>query len=127
MVLKVGSCSFSASLFLSLRYCSLMFSDLHWNSLSFAFRCFFRMYCFSISKVLGLIFPTLPMVCFAPVMWVTLFCRLMSETFSHVSSIGLVPKSFDIESINAILVLAFEISMSIFSSVGIFGSLSYRL
>ena len=29
MVLKVGSCSFSANLFLSMRYCSLMFFDLH--------------------------------------------------------------------------------------------------
>ena len=29
IVLKVGSCSFSANLFLSMRYCSLMFSDLH--------------------------------------------------------------------------------------------------
>ena len=27
MVLKVGSCSFSANLFLNLRYCSLMFFD----------------------------------------------------------------------------------------------------
>ena len=29
MVLKVWSCSFSANLFLSMRYCSLMFFDLH--------------------------------------------------------------------------------------------------
>jgi len=77
--------------------------------------------------VLGLSFPTLPTVCLAPVMWVTPFWRLMSETFSHVSSMGLVPKSFDIDWNSAILVFAFEISMSIFSSVGIFGSLSYRL
>ena len=127
MLLKVGSCSFSANLFLGLRYCSLILSDLHLNSLSFAFRCFFRMYCFSISKVFGLSFPTLPTVCLAPVMLVTPFCRLMSETFSHVSSMGRVPKSFDIESINAIRGDAFDISMSIFSSVGIFGSLSYQL
>jgi len=85
------------------------------------------MYCFSISKVLGLSFPTLPTVCLAPVIWVTPFCRLTSVTFSHVSSMGLVPKSFDIERNSAILVLAFEISMSIFSSVGIFGSLSFLL
>jgi len=82
------------------------------------------MYCFSISKVLGLSFPTLPTVCLAPVMWVTPFCRLTSVTFSHVSSIGLVPRSFDIDRNNAILVLAFDINILSFSSVGIFGSLS---
>jgi len=32
----------------------IMFFDLYLNSLSFAFRCLSRMYCFSISKVLGL-------------------------------------------------------------------------
>ncbi len=97
------------------------------NILSFAFRCFFKMYFLSISMVLGLSFPIRPTVCFAPVMLTVPFCRLMSDTLSHVSSMGLVPKFFDIDSINAIRGDAWDISMSIFSSCGILGSLSYRL
>ena len=65
-------------------------------------------------------------LCFAPVKLTIPFCRLMSATFNHVSSIGLEPKSFDIDRNSAILGLAFDISMLSFSSVGIFGSLSYR-
>jgi len=83
------------------------------------------MYCFSISSVLGLSFPFLPTVCFAPVMLTMPFWRLMSAIFSHVSSMGLEPKSFDIDRNSAIFVFALDISMLIFSSVGIFGSLSY--
>ena len=127
IVLKVGSWSFSANLFPSLRYCSLMFFDLHLNSRSSAFRCFFRMYCFSISRVLGLSFPTLPTVCFAPVMLTVLFSKSMSETFSHVSSTGLVPRSFDMDRINAILGDAWDISMSIFSCVGTFIGLFVKI
>jgi hypothetical protein len=50
---------------------------------------------------------------------------LMSATFSHVSSMGLEPKSLDIDSMSAIRGLACDISMFMCSSVGIFGSLSY--
>jgi len=83
------------------------------------------MYCFSISKVVVLSFPILPTVCFAPVILTVPFCRLMSVTFSHVSSMGLVPMSLLMDNINAILGDAWLISISIFSSAGIFGSLSY--
>ena len=103
-----------------------MFSDSVGNILLSAFRCFLLMYVFSISRVFVFSFPFLPMVCFAPVMFTVPFCRLMSATLSHVSSIGLVPKSLLMDRNSAILVLAFDISMFSFSSVGIFGSLSYR-
>jgi len=103
MFLKVGSCSFSANLFLSLRYPSLMLSDRIGNIRSFAFSCFLVMYAFSISKVLGLSFPIPPAVCFAPVMLTSPFSRSMSETFSHVSSMGLVPSSLLMDSTKDIL------------------------
>lgn len=101
-----------------------MFSDSVGNILSFTFRCFLLMCAFSISRVLGLSFPFLPIVCFAPVMLIMPFCRLMSAIFSHVSSMGRVPKFFDIDRNSAIRGAALLMSMSIFSSVGIFGSLS---
>ena len=102
-----------------------MFSDSVGNILSFSFRSFLVMYCFNISKVLGLSFPFLPTVYFAPVKLTVPFCRFISETFSHVNSIGLEPRSLDIDSMSAILGLACDISMFMFCSVGIFGSLSY--
>jgi len=104
-----------------------MFSDVVGNILSFWFRCFLMMYSFSISRVFVFIFNALPLQCFALVMLIIPFVRSMSLICSHVSSIGLVPKSFDSDRNSAILVLAFDISMFNCSVVGIFGSLSYRL
>ena len=102
-----------------------MFSDSVGNILSFVFRCFLLMCCFSISNVFGFNFPFLPTVCFAPVILTIPFWRLIFVTVSHVSSIGLEPKSLDIDRINAILGAACDMSILIFSSAGIFGSLSY--
>ena len=82
------------------------------------------MYCLSMSRVVDFSFNVLPLQCFALVMVTTPFFRFMSLTFSHVSSIGLVPKSFDIERNNAIFGLAFAMSMFRCSVVGILGSLS---
>ena len=82
------------------------------------------MYCFSMSRVLDFSFSVLPMVCFAPVMFTKPVFRSMSLIFSHVSSIGLVPMSLDMDRNSAILVLALAINLSRFSVVGIFGSLS---
>ena len=123
----MGSCSFSASAFLNLRYAPLMFFDLVGNSLSFWFKRCLVMYFLSISRVFVFSFSILALQCFADIMFTVPFVRLKSLTFSHVSSIGLVPNSFDSDRINAILVLAFDISMLSFSSVGIFGNWSYRL
>jgi len=125
--LIVGSLSFLASLFLSMRYFSLMFCDFVGNILSLRFRSFLLMYAVSIFVVFVFSFNVLPTQCFALVMFTVLFSRSMSLVFSHVSSIGLVPKSFDIDRNSAILVLACDISMFIFCSVGIFGSLSFLL
>jgi hypothetical protein len=94
-----------------------MFSDSVGNSLSFAFRCFLLMCCFSISRVLGFSLPFLPMVCFAPVMLTIPFCRLMSVILSHVSSIGLEPRSLDIDRMSAIRGVACDMSIFTFSSV----------
>ena len=106
IVLIVGSLSFFASLFLSMRYLSLMVCDFVENILSFRFRSFLLMYAFSIFVVFVFSFNVLPTQCFALVMVTVPFSRSMSLVFSHVSSIGLVPKSFDIERNSAILVLA---------------------
>ena len=76
------------------------------------------------SKVFIFSLIVLPLQCFALVMLTIPFPRSISLICSHVSSIGLVPKSFDIDRNSAILVLAFDISMFICSVVGIFGSLS---
>jgi len=103
-----------------------MFSDSVGNILSVWFNAFLLMCCLSMSSVFGFSFPFLPMVCFAPVRLIIPFCRSMSLTCNHVSSIGLVPRSLLIDRNSAILGLAFDISMFIFSSVGILGSLSYR-
>jgi len=102
-----------------------MFSDSVGNILSSWCKPLSLMYFLSISKVFVFSFPFLPMVCFAPVKLTVPFCRLISATFSHVSSMGLEPKSFDIDRNSAMRVLAFDISMLIFSSVGILGILSY--
>ena len=104
-----------------------MLEDLVGKSLSFAFRCLLRTCCFSISRVVFLSFPILPIVCFAPVMFTMPFWRLMSAAVSHVSSMGLVPMSLLMDSISAIRGDALDMSMLIFSSCGIFGSLSYLL
>lgn len=101
-----------------------MFSDVVGNSLSFWFRCFLLMYVFSISRVFVFSFNALPLQCFALVILTIPFVRSMSLICSHVSSIGLVPMSFDMDRNSAIRVLAFAISMFICSVVGIFGSLS---
>jgi len=104
-----------------------MFCEVVGNILSLRFRSFLLMYAFSICSVFVFSFSVLPTQCFALVMFTVPFSRSMSLVFSHVSSIGLVPRSFDIERNSAILVLAFDISIFIFSSVGIFGSLSFLL
>ena len=104
-----------------------MFLDLVGNSLSFWFKRFSVMYVFSISRVLDFSFRILALQCFADVMFTVPFSRFMSLIFSHVSSIGLVPSSFDMDSISAMRVVACDISMLSCSVVGIFGSLSYRL
>ena len=101
-----------------------MFSDLVGNSRSVCFRCFSLMYFLSISRVLVFSFRILALQCFADIMFIVPFSRFMSFSFSHVSSIGLVPSSFDIDNISAILGLAFDISMFSFSVVGIFGNWS---
>ncbi len=101
-----------------------MFSDLVGNNLASASSFFVSMYCFSISRVVVLSFPFRPIVCLAPVMLTSPFWRLMSATLSQVSSMGLVPRSFDIDRMSAIRVPALDISMFSFSSVGILGSLS---
>lgn len=102
-----------------------MVSDLVGNGLSLRFKPSLLMCALSISRVVVFSFSVLPTQCFALVMFTIPFSRLMSLICSHVSSIGLVPKSFDIDRNSAIRGLAFDMSMSIFSSVGIFGSLSY--
>jgi len=76
------------------------------------------------SKVFAFSFKALPLQCFALVMLTIPFFRSMSLICSHVSSIGLVPKSFDIDRNSAIRVLAFAINIFICSVVGIFGNLS---
>ena len=76
------------------------------------------------SKVFVFSFKALPLQCFALVMLTIPFLRSMSLICSHVSSIGLVPNSFDMDKNSAIRVLAFAISMFICSVVGIFGGLS---
>jgi len=101
-----------------------MFSDSVGNILSFRLRFFLLMYCFSISRVLVFSFNALPTQCFADVMFTIPFSRSMSLSFSHVSSMGLVPKSFDMDKNSAIRGDAWDMSMLSFSSVGIFGSLS---
>ena len=82
---------------------------------------------FSMFSVFVFSFSVLPTQYFALVMFTVPLSKSMSLVFSHVSSIGLVPKSFDIERNSAILVLACDISMFSFCSVGIFGSLSFLL
>ena len=104
-----------------------MFSDLVGNSRSFCFRSFLLMYSLSMSRVLVFSFSILALQCFADIMFTVPFCRLMSLVCSHVSSIGLVPSSFDMDSISAMRVVACDISMLSCCVVGIFGSLSYFL
>ena len=82
---------------------------------------------FSMSSVLFFSFRVLPLQCFALVRVMFPFFRLMSLTFSHVSSIGLVPKSFDIDRNSAIFGCAFAMSIFSCSVEGILGCLSYRL
>jgi len=81
------------------------------------------MYCFSMSRVLGLSFNALGLQCFALVTFTIPVRRSMSLICSHVNSMGLVPKFLDMDRNSAILGLALAISMSSFSVVGIFGSL----
>ena len=104
-----------------------MFFDLVGNSLSVWFRCFSFMYFLSISRVFVFSFSILALQCFADIMFIVPLCRFTSLSFSHVSSIGLVPSSFDMDNISAMRVVACDISMLSCSVVGIFGSLSYRL
>ena len=85
---------------------------------------FSRMCCFSISSVLGLSLRVLPIVYFAPVRLVTPVFRSISFGFNHVTSIGRVPKSLDIDRNSAMRVVACAISLLSCSVVGIFGSLS---
>jgi len=122
--LIVGSCSLVANAFLILRYSSQMLSDVVGNSLLFRFKFFLVMYAFSMSNVRGFSFPFPLSVCFAPMIPTVPLCRSMSPIFSHVSSMGLVPKSFVIDKKRLIRCLAFEINRSIFSSVGILIGLS---
>jgi len=102
-----------------------MFSESVGNMRSFWFSFFFAMYRLSISRVAGFSLPFRPMVCFAPVTLTIPFSKLMSDTFSHVSSMGLVPMSLLIDKKRLILVFALAMIRSIFSSIGIFGCLSY--
>ena len=94
--------------------------------LSFCFRSFLLVNCLSMAKVLFVSFNVLPLQCFALVMVTIPVFRSMSLICSHVNSMGLVPKSFDMDRNNAIRVDAFAISMFRCSVVGIFGILSYR-
>jgi len=120
----VGSWSFFAKAFRSFLYALLMFSDSVGKSLLSWFMHFLVMYFFNISSVFAFTFSALPTQCFADVMFTIPFSRFMSLTRSHVNSIGLVPRSLLIERNSAMRVLALDMSMLIFSSEGIFGSLS---
>ena len=82
------------------------------------------MYCFSMSRVLVLSFKVLALQCFALVMFTVPFFRSMSWILSQVSSMGLVPKSLDIERNSDIRVVACAISLLSCSVVGILGILS---
>ena len=75
------------------------------------------------SRVLDFSFNALGLQCFALVMFTIPRFRSMSLICSHVNSMGLVPKSLDMDRNSAILGLALAISISSFSAVGIFGSL----
>jgi len=101
-----------------------MFSDVVGNILSSWFSCFLSMYFFSMSNVVAFTFSVLPTQCFALVMFTVPLSRFTCLTCSHVNSIGLVPRSLLIERNSAMRGLALDMSMLIFSSVGIFGCLS---
>jgi hypothetical protein len=68
--------------------------------------------------VKGFSLPSLPIVCFAPVMLVMPVVKSMSSTFSHVNSIGRCPKSLDIDNFRFRGNLTCWIMKSICSSFG---------
>ncbi len=81
----------------------------------------------SISRLRVLSLPYRPKVCFAPMMLTCPVSRLMSPIVSHVSSMGLVPRSFIMLRTRAKSGFALAMQFSIRCSVGIFGGFSYRL
>ena len=103
-----------------------MYSGVVGKILSFCFGSFLLVNCLSMAKVLFVSFSVLPTQCFALVMVTIPVFRSMSLSCNQVSSIGLVPKSFDMDRNRAIRMDAFAISMFRCSVVGIFGILSYR-
>jgi len=74
---------------------------------------------------LFLSFPSLPTVCFAPVMLTMTVDRSMSFSVSQVSSMGLSPRSLVMLSFNAISKRALLIMKSTNSSLGGLRFLSY--
>lgn len=85
----MGSFVSLATLFLSLRYASLMFSESVGKSRSLALSFFLRMYVVSLFKARVRSLPIPPIVCFAPMILTVPLIRSQSKTFTHVSSMGL--------------------------------------
>ena len=71
----------------------LRLSEVVGNTMLIGFRFSLLMYLFSSTEVSCLSFPSLPIVCFAPVRSVLPVVKSMSWTFSHVNSMGRSPKS----------------------------------
>ena len=92
----------------------------------FAVRFFLLISIFSNSKDFVFSCPSLPMVCFAPVIDTFPVDRSMSLRVSHVNSFGRCPKSLLMDSFNAISILAWFIKKSISSSFGALRFLLYR-
>jgi len=85
---------------------------------------FFAISIFSSSKACFLIRPSLPIVCFAPVMLTIPESKSMSLMVSHVNSLGLVPRSLIIANFVAISIRVCWIMKFISSS---FGALRFLL
>lgn len=73
---------------------------------------------FKRSKVFCLSFPSLPIVCFAPVIETMPVVRSMSPIVSHVSSMGLNPRSLNMDNFSFISILALLIRKSTSFSFG---------
>ena len=80
---------------------------------------------FRSSKLLALSLPSLPIVCFAPVMDTMPVVKSISFMVSHVNSIGRCPKSLLMDSFVAISILQWLIMKSMSSSFGALRFLSY--
>src|SRR4030042_70673 len=83
-----------------------MLLDLPLYILLVEFSFFTVMWILSSSKVFGFSLPSLPTVCFAPVIDTMPVDRSMSCISSHVSSMGLCPRSFEMDNLSFISILA---------------------